>query len=56
MDGGFYYQLKGGYKFSDVEVFAFYKGISSSYDVPGIYGGSFTYTLGSTGVGAAYRF
>ncbi|MDQ7916715.1 hypothetical protein RBU60_03940 [Mesonia sp. MT50] len=56
-DGGVYYQPKVGYKFSSVDVFAFYKGISikQTYDTP-IGTIENTISAGSVGVGAAYRF
>ncbi len=43
--GGFYYQPKVGYKTNAIDIFGFYKGISRD--------GA---TVGSIGVGAAYRF
>ena len=43
--GGFYYQPKVGYKTDVLDIFGFYKGISRD--------GA---TVGSVGVGAAYRF
>lgn len=56
-DGGVYYQPKVGYKFSSVDVFAFYKGISikQTFDTP-LGTVENTVSAGSVGVGAAYRF
>lgn len=61
VDGGVYYQPKVGYKFSSVDLFAFYKGISSSQETSVSVGNvtvteDVTTTAGSVGVGAAYRF
>lgn len=56
-DGGIYYLPKVGYKFTSVEVFAFYKGISIKQEYSdGTVTIENTTTAGAVGVGAAYRF
>src|SRR5690625_7371367 len=52
-DGGFLYEPKFGYDAVSFDIYAFYKGISSKQKYEGF---SQTTTLGSVGVGFAYKF
>lgn len=54
-DGGFLYRPRVGWSTSMVDLYAYYKGISYSYDYG--YGlGDATWSVGSVGVGAAFKF
>ncbi len=52
-DGGFLYEPKFGYDAVSFDIYAFYKGISSKQKYEGF---SQSTTLGSVGVGFAYKF
>lgn len=56
-DGGFLYRPRVGLSLPMIDVYAFYKGISYSYDVTydwGYY--DYSWNTGSIGAGAAFRF
>ncbi|SMC59493.1 hypothetical protein [Moheibacter sediminis] len=56
-DGGFYFRPRAGYSTTSFDIYAFFKGISNKYTTDyGIYSTSVSSTLGSVGVGAAYKF
>ena len=57
-EGGFYYQPKVGYSGALVDVFGFYKGNTTNYEVPTAVGTieGRDINFGSVGAGVAYKF
>lgn len=53
-NGGFFFQPKGGWQNDFVQVFAFFKSISSGNDKPAVYK-DFS-SINTFGLGAAYKF
>ncbi len=56
-DGGFMFKPRAGLSLPMIDIYGFYKGISYSFDYDYGFGySSYDWTLGSVGVGAAFKF